>query len=210
MNLIFLGPPGAGKGTVASKLKDILGLPHISTGDLFRAAIKNETDLGKKVKLIIEKGELVPDQLTVELVKERLSKDDTAKGYILDGFPRTITQAEALETFTKIDSVINLEIEKEKVIKRLSGRRLCKECGEGYHIEYMPPKKTNTCDKCGGELYTRKDDNIESISNRLEIYTKETQPLINFYTEKNLIKNFDSSLAADKVVENVANFTKSL
>lgn len=209
MNLIFLGPPGAGKGTVASKLKDIVNLPHISTGDLFREAIKNETELGVKVKEIIEKGELVPDDLTVALVEERLSLADAANGYILDGFPRTIAQAEALSTFSKIDYVINLEIQEERIIKRLSGRRLCKDCGEGYHVEYMPPKVEDACDKCNGNLYIRKDDNIESIKNRLEVYEKETAPLIEYYTNLKLIQNFDSGLTSEEVIQNVADFLKN-
>jgi adenylate kinase len=210
MNLIFLGPPGAGKGTVAARLKDILSIPHISTGDLFRAAIKNQTELGKKVKSIIDAGNLVPDELTVALVKERLEDKDTAEGFILDGFPRTIAQAEALKEFGNIDSVINLQVAEEKIIKRLSGRRLCKECGEGYHVEYMPPKEEGKCDKCGGELYIRKDDNIDSIKNRLEVYAKETAPLIDYYTQEGTIQNFDSGLAADEVVKNVADFAKTL
>lgn len=199
MNMVLLGPPGAGKGTIAAKVKDHFKIPHISTGDLFRAAIKNKTELGVQVKSILDSGDLVPDDLTVALVKERLKKDDTAKGYILDGFPRTIVQAEALGKIAKIDHVVNFFVPEDLIIKRLSGRRLCKECGAGYHVEYIKPKKEGVCDKCGGDLYTRKDDNIDSIQNRLDVYAKQTEPLINFYKEKGLLKDVDGSSGIDNV-----------
>ncbi len=210
MNLIFLGPPGAGKGTTAVDLKNRLGIPHISTGDLFRAHMKNETELGQQVKQIIEAGNLVPDEITIEMVKLRLNEADAQNGYILDGFPRTIAQAEALETFATIDKVINLELADETIIKRLSGRRVCKSCGYGHHIEYIPPKTEGVCDKCSGELYTRKDDEIEAITNRLVVYNKSTQPLIDYYTNKGLIANFDSSKKADEVTTDVENFVKNM
>lgn len=199
MNMVLLGPPGAGKGTIAAKVKDHFKIPHISTGDLFRAAIKNETKLGVKVKSILDNGDLVPDDLTVALVEERLKEGDTKNGYILDGFPRTIVQAEALAKIANIDHVVNFMVPGDLIIKRLSGRRLCKECGAGYHIEYIQPKKENVCDKCGGELYTRKDDNIDAIKNRLDVYATQTEPLIDFYKNKGLIRDVDGSSGIDTV-----------
>lgn len=193
MNLIFLGAPGAGKGTLASLLSKDYGIPQISTGDLFRAAVKDGSELGRKVKGIMEKGELVPDSLTVELVKERLGKPDAQQGYILDGFPRTVAQADALAEFQKIDAAINFKISDQLVIRRLSGRRVCRSCGAIYHIENMPPKKDGVCDACGGELYIRDDDKIESIKNRLRVYKEQTEPLIAYYRKKGLLQEIDSS-----------------
>jgi adenylate kinase len=197
MNLIFLGAPGAGKGTLATLLSKDYGIPQISTGDLFRAAVKEGSELGKKVKGIMEKGELVPDSLTVELVEERLAKPDTQQGYILDGFPRTVAQADALAGFQKIDAVINFSISDELVIRRLSGRRVCRSCGAIYHIENMPPKVEGACDRCGGELYIRDDDKIESIKNRLRVYKEQTEPLIAYYREKELLREIDSSTSPE-------------
>lgn len=210
MNLIFLGPPGAGKGTTASDLKNRLQIPHISTGDLFRAHMKNQTELGQKVQKIIEAGDLVPDDITIQMVKQRIDEDDAKKGFILDGFPRTIPQAQALENLIKIDKVINFELDDSTIIQRLSGRRVCKSCGYGHHQLFMPPKQEGICDKCGGELYIRKDDQIDSIKNRLEVYKKSTQPLIDFYKDKGLLENFDSSKAADAVTDDVEKYLKSL
>ncbi|MDC7224062.1 MAG: adenylate kinase [Spirochaetales bacterium] len=203
MKMILLGPPGAGKGTMAAKIKDELNIPHISTGDLFRAAIKNQTELGVKVKAIIDRGDLVPDELTVALVKERLEEGDSAEGYILDGFPRTAGQADALAEFSPVDVVINFTVAEEDVVRRLSGRRLCKDCGAGYHVEFIPPKQEGICDKCGGELYTRQDDQIDSIKNRLNVYAESTEPLISYYTEKGLIKNIDAGQKPDDVFADV-------
>jgi adenylate kinase len=193
MNLIFLGAPGAGKGTLATLLSKDYRIPQISTGDLFRAAVKEGSELGRKVKGIMEKGELVPDSLTVELVRERLAKPDAQQGYILDGFPRTVAQADALGKFQRIDAAINFKIGDELVIRRLSGRRVCRSCGAIYHIENMPPKVEGTCDACGGELYIRDDDKIESIKNRLRVYKEQTEPLIAYYREKGLLQEIDSS-----------------
>jgi adenylate kinase len=193
MNLIFLGAPGAGKGTLATLLSKDFAIPQISTGDLFRAAVKEGSSLGKKVKGIMDKGELVPDSLTVELVRERLAKPDAQEGYILDGFPRTIAQADALAEIQKIDTVINFSISDDMVIRRLSGRRVCRSCGAIYHIENMPPKVEGTCDRCGGELYIRDDDKIESIKNRLKVYKEQTEPLIAYYSDKGLLREIDSS-----------------
>jgi len=193
MNLIFLGAPGAGKGTLATMLSKDYGIPQISTGDLFRAAVKEGSKLGKQVKGIMEKGELVPDSLTVELVRERLSKSDATGGYILDGFPRTVAQADALAEFQKINAVINFSISDELVIRRLSGRRVCRSCGAIYHIENVPPKVAGICDSCGAELYIRDDDKIESIKNRLRVYKDQTEPLIAYYRNKGLLQEIDSS-----------------
>ena len=200
MNCIFLGPPGAGKGTLAFEVSKLYKIPHISTGDLFRAAIKNQTDLGKKVKAVIDSGALVSDDLTIALVKERLEKDDTKRGFILDGFPRTIAQADALENIVKIDSVINFDISDDEVIKRLSGRRVCSSCGQSFHIEFVKPKKEGVCDSCAGELIIRPDDKIEAIQKRLETYRRQTAPLIVYYTKKNLIVDIDARPASEKVL----------
>jgi adenylate kinase len=201
MKLIFLGPPGAGKGTLAGLVSKELGIPQISTGDIFRDAIKRETELGKKVKEIVSRGDLVPDELTVSLVKERLAQPDAAKGYILDGFPRTIPQAEALEAFEALDSAINFRIRDREVIKRLSGRRVCKNCGAIYNVDNMPPKKEGVCDVCGGPLYTRPDDTVESITNRLEVYKKQTEPLIHFYEKRRLLRNVNSDKTPQDTLE---------
>ena len=193
MKLIFLGPPGAGKGTLAGLVSKEHGIPQISTGDMFREAIKKETALGKRVKEILGRGDLVPDDLTVSLVRERLSQDDARKGYILDGFPRTIPQAEELEKFQKLDAVVNFAISDDLVVKRLSGREICKNCGAIYHVVNMPSKVKGVCDKCGGPLYTRPDDSLESITNRLQVYRTQTEPLIAFYRGRKLLKDIDSS-----------------
>ena len=193
MNLIFLGAPGAGKGTLATQLSKEYEIPQISTGDIFRSAVKEGSGLGRKVQGIMEKGELVPDALTVELVKERLTLQDAQNGYVLDGFPRTIAQADALATFQKIDMVINFKISDDVVIRRLSGRRVCRSCGAIYHVENMPPKVEGKCDTCGGELYTRDDDTIVSIKNRLRVYKEQTEPLIAYYRDRGLLREIDSS-----------------
>lgn len=198
MNLIFLGAPGAGKGTLAAQLSKEYGIPQISTGDIFRAAVKEGSELGRKVQGIMEKGELVPDSLTVELVEERLAQADAQNGYILDGFPRTIAQADALASFQKIDMAINFNTSDEVVIRRLSGRRVCRSCGAIYHVENMPPKVKGKCDKCGGELYTRDDDTIESIKNRLRVYKDQTEPLIEYYRSKGLLRDIDSSTSPEE------------
>jgi adenylate kinase len=193
MKLIFLGPPGAGKGTLATLVSKEYGVPQISTGDIFRDAIKRETDLGRKVKEILGRGDLVPDELTVSIVRERLAQADARGGYILDGFPRTIPQATALAEFQTIDAVVNFTISDDMVIQRLSGREICKSCGTIYHVKNMPSKVKGVCDKCGGVLYTRPDDTLESITNRLDVYKKQTEPLIAFYKEKKLLRDIDSS-----------------
>lgn len=201
MKFVFLGPPGAGKGTLAVEAAKLYNIPHISTGDIFRAAIKNQTELGKKVKSVIDSGALVSDELTVALVKERLEKADAQKGFILDGFPRTIPQAEALENIVKIGCVVNFDISDEEVIRRLSGRRICPDCGQSFHTEFVKPKKENICDSCGSALIIREDDKIESIKKRLETYRVQTAPLIDFYKNKKLLKDIDARPAASAILE---------
>ena len=191
MNLIFLGPPGAGKGTLADLAVADLKLPHISTGDLFRAAVKNETPLGLKVKDILASGGLVPDDVTIALVKERLCAADAKKGWILDGFPRTIAQAEALEGIAAVDKAVNFEVADEVVVGRLSTRRVCRACGKTYNTKTMPTRKEGVCDACGGEVYTRDDDKESSIRTRLENYRKQTAPLIDWYREKGKLLTID-------------------
>ncbi|GMO46270.1 MAG: adenylate kinase [Termitinemataceae bacterium] len=201
MTLIFLGPPGAGKGTLALKASEYLHIPHISTGNIFRVAIAAKLPLGLKVKSIIDSGSLVDDASTIDLVKERLAKDDVKNGYILDGFPRTIPQAQALSVFSSVDKVVNFEIADEDVIKRLSGRRVCRNCGFNWHSEFNPPSKADVCDKCGGSVYTRDDDKPESVKKRLEVYRNQTQPLIEYYHGKKLLLDIDASGKVDLVFD---------
>jgi adenylate kinase len=193
MKLIFLGPPGAGKGTLATAVAEEYAIPQISTGDIFRQAVKNQTPLGRQVAVIMERGDLVPDELTTSLVRERLSKPDAADGFILDGFPRTIPQAEALGEFQIIDAVINFQAGDVVVIDRLSGRRVCRSCGAIYHVKNMPPRSEGVCDRCGGELYIRDDDKIEAITKRLEVYRKQTEPLIRYYEKLGLLRDIDAA-----------------
>ncbi|MDY6430712.1 MAG: adenylate kinase [Bacilli bacterium] len=195
LNIILMGPPGAGKGTQAKKIVDKYNLPHISTGDMFREAISNKTPLGLQAKAIIERGDLVPDELTIELVKERLSRSDCANGYLLDGFPRTIKQAEALSSFGKeinreVSLVIDISCSENELIRRIVGRRVCPKCGASYHIHDMKPVKEGTCDRCGNELVQRKDDNAESFKVRLDNYYSQTLPLIDFYKNVGLYHHF--------------------
>jgi len=196
-NFIFLGPPGAGKGSLAVKVAEDYKIPHISTGDIFRANIKNQTPLGIKVKAIIDSGSLVSDDLTCELVKDRLAQADCANGYILDGFPRTIPQAEMFDKICPDVKVVNFEIKDEIVIRRLSTRRVCKGCGANYNVLTLPPKVEGVCDKCGGELYQRDDDKQESILHRMDVYREQTEPLINYYKNKGTITDLDASIETD-------------
>ena len=199
MKIIMLGAPGAGKGTQAKMIADKYGIPHISTGDIFRANIKNGTELGKKAKTYMDQGLLVPDELVVDLVADRVVQDDCKNGYVLDGFPRTIPQAEALDAAlgkmgAKIDFAIDVDVPDENIITRMSGRRACLTCGATYHIEHVPPKKEGICDACGNELVLRDDDKPETVKNRLDVYHKQTQPLIDYYTEKNILKTVDGTV----------------
>ena len=208
MRLILLGPPGAGKGTQASSIVAEYGITHISTGDIFRHNIKNETELGKKVKSYLDNGQLVPDELTIDLVWDRLSKDDCKNGFLLDGFPRTINQAEALqkgleERGLKLDKVIKIDVDKNILVKRLSGRRVCKNCGETYHIDNKPTLKDGVCDKCSGEVIQRADDNEKTVLDRIEVYEKQTFPLIDFYKNLGLILTVDGTLSIEDVFSQI-------
>lgn len=199
MKIIMLGAPGAGKGTQAKMIAKEYGIPHISTGDIFRANIKEGTDLGKEAKTYMDAGQLVPDELTVKILLDRVAKDDCKEGYVLDGFPRTIPQAEVLdEALTKlgdkIDFAIDVDVPDENIVRRMGGRRACVTCGATYHIEHVPPKKEGICDTCGSELILRDDDKPETVSNRLKVYHDQTQPLIDFYTKKGVLKSVDGTI----------------
>ena len=200
MNFIFLGPPGAGKGTLAAQVAEEYKIPQISTGDIFRENIKNETELGKKVKAIMDAGGLVGDDVVLEIVEDRLKKDDCKNGFMLDGFPRTIPQAEAFEKLGIEVKVVNFEVNNDLIIARLSNRRVCKNCKQNYNVKFMPPKVEGVCDKCGGELFTREDDKLESITHRLEVYRKETEPLIDFYRNLNKMTDIDSARDSQEVL----------
>ncbi|MBQ7839024.1 MAG: adenylate kinase [Lachnospiraceae bacterium] len=204
MKIIMLGAPGAGKGTQAKMIAEKYGVPHVSTGDIFRANIKNGTELGMEAKKYMDQGLLVPDELTVRILLDRVAKEDCQNGYVLDGFPRTIPQAEVLdnalnELGDKIDYAINVDVPDENIIRRMSGRRACLTCGATYHIEHIPPKKEGICDNCGSELVLRDDDKAETVKNRLDVYHKQTQPLIDFYTEKGVLKSVDGTLPMEEV-----------
>jgi len=200
MNIVLLGSPGVGKGTYAGRLSERYGIPHISTGDILREEIKRDSELGRKVKKYVERGELVPDSIIIEVIKERLAADDCRKGFILDGFPRTLNQARALDNIVRVDVVFNFVAPKEVIIERLSGRRICRKCGAIYHIRYKPPKKPGVCDICGGELYQREDDKPEVIERRLEVYKEQTAPLIDYYSRKGLLVDIDASKEVDEVI----------
>lgn len=215
MNIILMGLPGAGKGTQASKIIKKYPIPHISTGDMFRLAIKNETELGKEAKSYMDKGELVPDSVTIGIVKERLSQSDAKEGFLLDGFPRTVEQAQALndimdELDTQIDRTINLDVDEEELMNRLTGRRICEICGTAYHLVFNPPKQEGVCDLDGGKLYQREDDNPETVANRLEVNLKQTQPLLDFYKEQGVLVNVDGSKDIDDVFVEIDDILQNL
>lgn len=208
MRIVMLGAPGAGKGTQAIKIAEKYSIPHISTGDILRANIKEETALGKKAKGYIDQGLLVPDELVVDLVVDRVNQADCTRGYVLDGFPRTIPQAEALDKALevmgqKVDYAINVSVPDENIINRMSGRRACPACGATYHIVYAPTKVEDVCDHCHGTLILRDDDKPETVQKRLSVYHKQTQPLIEYYTEKNLLVTVDGTLEIDDVFDTI-------
>ena len=208
MKIIMLGAPGAGKGTQAKKIAAKYQIPHISTGDIFRANIKNGTELGNKAKEYMEKGLLVPDELTCDLVVDRIGQEDCKNGYVLDGFPRTIPQAEALKAALekrgeKMDFAIDVDVPDENIVRRMSGRRACLGCGSTYHIEHIPPKTEGICDVCGGKLVLRDDDAPETVQNRLKVYHEQTQPLLDFYGKEGILKTVDGTLEMEAVFEKI-------
>lgn len=215
MNLVLMGLPGAGKGTQAEKIVEKYAIPHISTGDMFRAAMKEGTELGLKAKSFMDQGALVPDEVTIGIVKERLSKEDCQKGFLLDGFPRTVPQAEALENILtdlgkKIDYVLNIDVDQEILMERLTGRRICKSCGSTYHLVFNPPAQEGVCNRCGGELYQRADDNAETVKNRLQVNIEQAQPLLDFYETKGYLRNIDGRQDITKVFDDIDSLLGSL
>lgn len=214
MKIIMLGAPGAGKGTQAKKIAEKYGIPHISTGDIFRANIKNNTELGKKAKAYMDQGLLVPDELTLELIMDRFEQPDCKNGYVLDGFPRTIPQAEALtkvlaENSEKIDFAVNVEVPDESIVERMSGRRACLNCGGTYHIIFNPSKKEGICDKCSSELVLRDDDKPETVSKRLKVYHDQTQPLIDYYRGQNVLREVDGTKEVSEVFDGIINILEA-
>ena len=206
LRTVLLGPPGAGKGTQAVRIVEKYNVPHISTGDIFRENIKNGTELGKKAQEYMNKGELVPDDLVIEIATTRLLADDCKNGFLLDGFPRTVYQAEKLDAFLeehgmKLDKVIDIEVEKEELVTRLTGRRVCKACGASFHVVNIPPKTEGICDNCGGELFQRADDTIETVENRIEVYIEQTMPLVDYYKKADNIVEIDGALPLDTVFD---------
>ena len=206
--ILLMGPPASGKGTQAVRLQDHLELPHVASGDLFRYNLKNETELGLRAKDYMERGDLVPDDITIAMVLDRLSRSDCAKGALLDGFPRTLAQAEALDRALavkghKIDLVLNIEVPQEELIARVTGRRLCRQCGASYHTRFSPPEESGVCDKCGGELYQRDDDTEAVARTRLEVYEDQTKPLINYYEAQGVLVDIDGDRSIDAVTESL-------
>ena len=215
MQLLMMGPPGAGKGTQAAKLVKKFNIPQISTGDMFRAAVKEGTELGKQAKACMDAGKLVPDEVTIGIVRERLAKDDCKNGFILDGFPRTVAQAEALtkildELGKKLTRVLNVHVPSEDLIERAVGRRICKNCGATYHVKFNATKVDGVCDECGGDLYQRADDNVETMTNRLNVYVESTRPLIEYYKAAGVYTEIDGRQPIDKVTEDLINVLTSV
>jgi adenylate kinase len=204
MRILLMGPPGAGKGTQAERITGYCKIPHIATGDIFREAIKAGTDLGRQAKSYLDAGELVPDAVTIGIVRERVQALDCKPGFLLDGFPRTIPQAEALEQLLadlsmKLDLVLNIKIAPEVLVERLTGRRICRQCGTPYHVVFNPPKQDGICDRCGGELYQRSDDTVETVGDRMRVYTNKTAPLLEFYRQRGLLREVDGEAGIDAV-----------
>jgi adenylate kinase len=210
MKLVLLGPPGAGKGTQAKQLIDKYNIPQISTGDILRQAVKDGTQMGQAAKVFMDKGELVPDDVIIGIVKDRIQADDCQNGYIFDGFPRTVAQAEALDGMLKdlathLDAVVSIEVPEEEVVKRLSGRRTCKGCGTLFHVVFNPPAKEGVCDKCGGELFQRDDDNETTIRQRLSVYLSQTAPLIDYYSQAGILKTVPGTGAPNEIFDAICN-----
>lgn len=210
MKIVFMGPPGAGKGTQAEKIIENYQIPHISTGDMFRKAIKDQTELGMEAKRYMDQGALVPDHVTIGIVKDRLSESDCKSGFLLDGFPRTVDQAKALDEIltsldSKIDYVINIDVDLNILKERLTGRRICRSCGATYHKIFNPSAVEGVCDKCGGELYQRKDDNEETVGNRLDVYVSQTKPLLDYYSLAGNLVNINGQQSIDLVFEEIQN-----
>ncbi len=208
MRIVLLGAPGAGKGTQAAKINKKFGVAHISTGDILRQNVKEQTELGIEAKGYMDRGELVPDELVIKLVADRLGKDDLKTGFMLDGFPRTVDQAKELDSIVEklgyeIDAVINIDVDQSLLVERITGRRLCKDCKASYHISYQKPKKEGVCDECQGELIQRKDDTKETVENRLQVYNSQTEPLIKFYGDKGIRKDIDGSQDFDEVFSQI-------
>lgn len=215
MNILFMGPPGAGKGTQAESIVAEFGIPHISTGDAFRLAMQQETPLGLEAKGYVDKGLLVPDDITIGIVRDRLRQPDCEAGFLLDGFPRTLSQAEALDEIVgemgkRIDAVINLKVNRDSLLARLTGRRICKSCGATYHVLFNPPKQENVCDKCSGELYQRSDDTEEKVGTRLDEYTNKTAPLLEFYANKGILREVDGEQEIGEVTAQIHTLLRGL
>jgi len=213
VNLLIMGPPGAGKGTQAAEIVKELKVPHISTGDMLREAVKKGTEMGKKAKEYMDKGQLVPDEVIIGVVKERLAQPDCKAGFLLDGFPRTLPQAEALdqtlkEMGIKLDSVINIRVPRERIVDRITGRRVCRSCGDTYHIVNKPPKENDKCDKCGGELYQRSDDTAETVNKRLDVYEAQTQPLLDYYGKQGIVVDINGDQPINRVLEDILSALK--
>ena len=214
MHILLMGPPGAGKGTQAANLVTEFGIPHISTGDMFRAAVKEGTELGKQAMACMDAGKLVPDEVTIGIVRQRLEKDDCKKGFILDGFPRTVEQADALDGILKdlglsITRVLNISVPAEDLVERAVGRRICKKCGATYHVKFNPPKKDGICDACSGELYQRADDSAETMKNRLSVYEASTRPLVEYYEKAGVYTEVDGRQPIDKVTKDLVDTLKA-
>ncbi|MBP1933046.1 adenylate kinase [Ammoniphilus resinae] len=213
MNILLMGLPGAGKGTQAERIVEEFKIPHISTGDMFRAAVKEETEMGKLAKTYMDAGQLVPDHVVIGIVRERLGKADCSTGFLLDGFPRTVAQAEALdqtlqELGRKIDHVINIDVNRESLLARLTGRRICRQCGSTYHVIFNPPKEEGKCDKCGGELYQRDDDNEKTVATRLDVNIEQSVPLLKYYEDKGLLRNINGEQEIGTVFEDITSLLR--